>query len=168
MTQQKTAEQIRQQYIKTNKENRPKLLKKYGIKKIDDITRVVGMTGTVGCNMTELARVLLNHPALNMKVSFQKQMKEKDVLFELMQTYRNSAPADVESQFKKTLKTVLNGQERLCEGFHNSKLDSFGRLYFTDNLTFWDKTKSFDTRMILLSLNHLNWVEVNKVKYILK
>ena len=112
MTQQKTAEEIRQQYIKTNKENRPKLLKKYGIKKIDDITRVVGMTGTVECNMTELARVLLNHPALNMKVSFQKQVKEKDVFNEIMLSYNNSTPISFEKELKKAIKIVLNGETR--------------------------------------------------------
>ena len=168
MTNQKTAEQIRQQYIKTNKENRPKLLKKYGIKKIDDITRVVGMTGTVECNMTELSRVLLRHPDTQMKVSFQKSLKEQDIFNEVMANYHGSTPINFEKNLKKTIKSVINGVERTANGFHNGKLDGFGRLFFVDTDQILDKSKSYDNRMILISLNHLNWVEVNGVRYQLK
>lgn len=168
MNQIKTAEQIRQQYVKTNKENRPKLLKKYGIKKIDDITRVVGMTGTVECNMTELSRVLLRYPDTPIKVSFQKILKEKEIYEKLNDFYFTVLSKDFEKPAKKFAKEVYNGVETTRNGFHNGKLDSFGRLYFVDTDQILDKSKSYDNRMILISLNHLNFVEVNGVKYILK
>jgi len=167
--QQESPETIKKRYKKANSEYKKVILKKYGISDINRIDDILApKSKEVKMTKTELSNVLMNHPAYKVKVSFQKQVKLQDIFNSVMNSYHSSTPIIFEKNLKHSLKIVLEGQERICEGKHNCKTDSFGRLYFTDDLTFWDKTKSYDTRMILISLNHLNWVEVNGVKYILK
>jgi len=126
------------------------------------------MTGTVECNMTELARVLLNNFETTLKVSFQKQVKESDVFTLIKDFYFTTLSKDVDKALKPLAKVITNGAERTAVGTHNNKMDAVGRLYFTETTVKRDLGKMYDNRMILISLNHLNWVEVNKVKYILK
>lgn len=165
----KTTEQIIKTYKKANKNYKAKLLKLYGVKDINRLLEIkTPKSSTIKCSSYELARVLMNHPHTNLKVSFQKQVKEKDVFNEIMLSYNNSTPVTFEKELKKAIKTALNGETREMNGFHNKKLDSVNRLYFTCIDEERDTTKGYDNRMKLISLSHLNWIEVNGTKFMLK
>lgn len=170
MTQtQKTPEEIRKQYVKSNKEAKTKLLKKYGIKSIDRILTVLpNKTGTMEVTKAELSRVLLNHPHVKLKVSFQKQVKYRDVFDEIFEAYKNSTPLNFENQLKKSLKNTIEGVETTRNGYHSGKLDSCNRLFFVDIDQKQQINQKSDSRMILISLTNLNWIKIDNCKYILK
>lgn len=170
MTQtQESFETIKKRYVKANASYKQVILKKYGVKDINMLQETLKpvIKELKGTKM-QLSIALLNNSAKTVKVSFQKQVKLEDVYKEVMESYLNSTPLTFSKAITKSLKKALNGVERIATGFHNSKLDGHGRLYFVDTDQILDKSKSYDNRIIMLSLNQLNWIEIGQTKYTLK
>jgi hypothetical protein len=117
---------------------------------------------------TELAALFLANANVAMSLSFNKQVKEEDVLAELISTHENSAPKDVKKKFQETLKKSLKGEERIIEGRHHGNQDDFGRVQFIDMKVAKDKTKSYDTRNRLVDPRGINWLIVGNTKYVVK
>lgn len=117
---------------------------------------------------TELADILLNNPRVALTVNYNKQVKDVDVLKEIVDVHQNTAPKDVEKQFKAAIKKALNGEERTMIGRHYSSKDDFGRVHFIDMNAEHDRSKSYDTRQRLVDPRTLNWVVVNGTKYVAK
>ena len=167
--QQESPEIIKARYKKANQDYKKVILRKYGISNIDRINEILSpKSKEVKMTQAELANVFLNSPVVKMTVCFNKQLKETDILEGLMFIYQKTAPVDVKDAFKTVIKNTINGVTTTRTGFHNNKKDAVGRFYFVDEGQILDKSKSDDNRMIMLSLNNWNWIEVNKVKYILK
>jgi hypothetical protein len=156
-------------YNKANKERRIKILKKYGATSLENLKKIVfPETKEVKCTKSELSGVLLNHPNVTLTVSFQKQVKVSDVYKEIMFSYNNSTPLTFSKSLVESLNKVLNGQERIATGFTTLKKDLSGRIYFTETTVELDKKSNSDNRMILISLNNLNWVKIDDTTYKLK
>jgi hypothetical protein len=118
---------------------------------------------------TEVIQIFLTHPYTAMTVNFNKQVKQADVLKEILDAHTNTAPKDVEKAFKATIKKALEGEERTMVGRHSASTDEFGRIHFTDMLA--DTTKSsatYDARHRLVDPRTINWLIVKGVKYEVK
>lgn len=160
---------IKARYKKANSSYKQKILRKYGVSNIDRVEQVLAPKNKeVKCTMNELAMTLLNHPAVELTVSFNKQLSLDTLLGQVMDVYNYSSPSQVSSSFRTCLKKAIEGEVRVAKGRHNGKKDFASRLYFTETTVPLDKSKNYDNRMILISLNHLNWMEIGNVKYSLK
>ncbi len=168
---QKTPEQIVKAYKKGNQEYKKSLLKKYGIKDISRINEVLAPKAKeVICTKAELSKILLNHPVVNLTVSFQKPAKEKDVFNELLTLHRFPPPeiGGYETNLRIIVKEAINGIERVVEGSHNNRFDYNGRLFMTDKLQKQKPDQMSDSRMILVTLSNINWIEIGNKLYKLK
>lgn len=164
-----TLEKVIAGFKKANKLRKTQILKKYGVSSIEKLSNLLDTSKKdKKVTMTELASLVLNATETTMEISFQKQVKEKDVFDEIMLSYQNSTPKNFESELKQAIKHALNGKERIAIGTHGNKLDRFGRLYFTETTVERNEESNSDNRMILISLNHLNWALINGVKYTVK
>ena len=166
----KSIDNIIQSYKKANKLRKTQILKKYGVSSIDKLTSLLDTSKKdKKVTMTELASLLLNSQNTSIQLSFQKQIKEKDVYNELMKLYFDThLVATFENKLKESLHKLINGVERIATISHNSKKDKFGRLYATETTVERDEEANSDNRMILISLNHLNWALINGIKYTVK
>lgn len=162
--------ELERRFKKSNKEARARLLKKYGVSSFERLKELATMpkSSEVKLTMTELSKVLLNNTETTLTVSFQKPSKIEHTVERLMKVWELTPPLNIKKALKTFLESDLKGETRVAKGTHNNKMDAFGRLYFTETTVELDKSRNSDNRMILISLNNLNWVEVNKVKYILK
>jgi hypothetical protein len=117
---------------------------------------------------TEMAEVFLSHPRVAMTVCFNKQVKEADVVKEIMTAYEGTAPKEAEKAMKAAVKKGLNGEERVMIGRHHGGTDDFGRIHFVDMEQEKGTKAEFDGRSRLVDPRTLNWVIVNNVKYLIK
>lgn len=125
-------------------------------------------TETKNVNKTEMAALFINNPSVVMTVNFNKQVKEADVVTELMSTYENSTPAKIQQEFKKTIKKALEGVERTMVGFHSGNVDDFGRTHFIDMNVEKEIGKTYDTRNRLVDSRTINFLVLRGIKYIIK
>lgn len=123
---------------------------------------------TVNVNKTEAANIFLQNAGVVMTVVFYKQIKETDVLKEIMEAHQNSTPKDVEKAFKSAIKKALHGERREIVGRHNGSIEEFGRVHFTDMQIEKDSTKSYDVRQRLVDPRTIESIIVKGVKYIVK
>jgi len=117
---------------------------------------------------TDLTNMFLANPNVVFTVSFNKQVKEADVVKEIMETYGDSTPKTMETAVKKAVKRALAGEERILVGYHTGVQDEFGRISAIDmNL---EKTvgKDYDTRLRLVDPRQLNFLILKGTKYIVK
>jgi hypothetical protein len=125
-------------------------------------------TKDVTVNKTEAAAKFLANPDVAITVNFNKQVKEADVVKEIMDTYGNSTPKEFETKLKKTIKTGLVGEARTMVGRHNGELNDLGRVNFIDMEEKRDASKDYDTRTRLVDPRGINWFIVKGIKYIVK
>lgn len=119
-------------------------------------------------NKTEAAQIFSSNPEVVFTVSFQKQVKEADVVKEIQEAYSTSTPKEIETKLKKAVKKALNGEERILTGFHRGKQDEFGRYQATDLAITKDASKSYDVRQRLIDPRTISWIIVKGVKYTVK
>lgn len=119
-------------------------------------------------NQTEMAALYLSCANISHSVSFQKQVKEADVLKEILEAHQSSAPKDVEKNFKAAIKKAIQGEERVLRGYHTGRQDSFGRIHVTDLDIAKDASKSYDVRQRLVDPRTISWLIVKGTKYIVK
>lgn len=117
---------------------------------------------------TELTALYLGSSNIVHTVCFSKQVKEADVLKEILEAHQNSAPKDVEKNFKATIKKAIQGEERILRGFHKGGQDEFGRIHVTDLDIAKDPSKSYDVRQRLVDPRTISWLIVKGTKYIVK
>lgn len=166
---QKSPQDIIKAYKKGNREYKKTLLRRYGVKKIEDVSTLLdNSTSVKELTKNELSRVLMNHPLVKMEVSFNKQLTEESVLEGLMYIYQKVALVDVKDSFKKLVKNTINGVETTRTIMHNCKTDSFGRLFATDMNKEQKEGQKSSSKMILIDLGRLNWLKINDVVYKLK
>lgn len=117
---------------------------------------------------TEMAEIFLRKGGHVMTVTFFKQVKEEDVVKELMDTYTNSAPKDVQKAFKAAVKRAMEGEKRVMVGRHFGELNDLGRVNFIDMALEHDRTKEYDTRLRQVDPRTLHSLIVDNILYELK
>ena|SRR3990167_11301498 len=117
---------------------------------------------------TEAANIFLSNPNVAMTVNFNKQVKDTEVVKEIMEAYEGSSVKTMESAIKKAVKRALEGEERTMIGRHSSSQDEYGRVHFVDMSVTKDVSKSYDVRQRLVDTRTLNWLVVNGIKYTVK
>lgn len=117
---------------------------------------------------TDLANLFLSNSRIAMTVCFFKQVKEADVVSEIVTEVSGAKIADIEKAIKKGVKKAIIGEERIMIGRHYGSTDEFGRVHFVDMEVVKDSSKSYDTRMRLVDPRTICWLVVNNIKYILK
>jgi hypothetical protein len=117
---------------------------------------------------TEMADIMMSNARTAMTLSYNKQVKEADVVKEISEAYENSTPKEALNKMKAAVKKGLSGEERVMRGRHYGTKDEFGRTHFIDMDVDRDVSKTYDTRQRLVDSRTLNWLIVNDTKYTIK
>ncbi len=117
---------------------------------------------------TEAAALFIANPYTAIAANFNKQVKDTDVVKEIMAAYEDSTPKEMEKAVKNAVKRGLQGEERTIVGRHTGSQDEFGRINFTDMEITKTEGKDYDTRLRLVDPRTLNWFILRDVKYIIK
>lgn len=117
---------------------------------------------------TELANIFIANSNVALTVDFNKQVKEADIVKEILTAYESSTPKEIESAVKKAVKKGITGEERTMIGRHHGAVDEFGRIHFTDMEIEKDTSKAYDARHRLVDPRTINFLIVKGVKYIVK
>ena len=118
--------------------------------------------------MTEAAAKFIASTGVAITVNFNKQVKEADVVKEIMEAYSSSTPKEIESKVKKSIKSALTGIERVMRGRHYGSMNELGRIQFIDMEEPRDSAKDYDPRMRLVDPRTINWFICRGVKYVVK
>lgn len=116
---------------------------------------------------TEAAAMFIGNPGIAITVNFNKQVKEADVVKEVMDAYSGTAPKVFEAALKKAIKKALTGVERTMVGRHYGDMNEFGRINFVD----MEEKKTpggYDTRLRQVDPRGINWFICKGVKYTVK
>lgn len=116
---------------------------------------------------TDLTEKILQHTRTSMTINYNKQVKEADVLKEVVDAHENSTPKEFEKKAKAAVKKGMNGEERTIVGRHYGTRDAGGRIQFID-MNEDRKPGDYDTRQRLVDTRTLNWAIINDVKYVVK
>lgn len=119
-------------------------------------------------NKTEAAAIFLAQSGIAMTVNFNKQVKEADVVKEILEAYSTSTPKEIEAKVKKSVKAALSGVERTMVGRHYGELNELGRVQFIDMEEKKVTGKDYDSRLRLVDPRGINWFIVKGVKYTVK
>ena len=119
-------------------------------------------------NKTDLTALFLKSPNVVFTVSFNKQVKEADVVKEILDAYEGSTPKTIEAAIKKAVKRGMNGEERVLVGYHTGIQDTFGRISAIDMNIAKDPSKDYNTSLRLIDPRELNYLVLKGVKYTLK
>lgn len=132
------------------------------------LTSASQFTDTKAVSKTEAATVFLASTGVAITVNFNKQVKEADVIKEIMGAYEDSTPKGMETAVKKAVKKALGGEERTMTGYYHGAPNEFGRVNFVDMEVAQEKGKDYDTRLRQVDPRTLNWFIVRGVKYTVK
>lgn len=127
-----------------------------------DFTKVEKVT------KTELAEIFKANSRIAMTVTFFKQVKEADVVAEVVAEVSGAKLSEIEKAIKKGIKKAITGEERTMIGRHYGSMDEFGRIHFVDMQVVKDPAKSYDTRMRLVDPRTITALVVNGIQYNLK
>lgn len=119
-------------------------------------------------NKTELAEIFLANSRIAMTVCFLKQVKEADVVSEILTEMQNAKLSDIEKAIKKGVKKAITGEERVMVGRHYGEINELGRVHFVDMEVVKDLTKSYDVRLRQVDPRTIIYLIVNNIKYSLK
>lgn len=125
-------------------------------------------TETLLMNRTEAAAFLLSNPGVVMTVNFNKQVKETDVVKEIMAAYEDSTPKAMETAVKKAVKKALTGEERSMVGRHFGDLNELGRVNFIDMEVKREEGKTYDARIRQVDPRSINWLICRGTKIVVK
>jgi len=134
-------------------------------------------------SMTELAEIFINSPRIAMTVAFFKKDVEKTKtaynkeVSDAILRVQNAKVSEVEGLLKSLIENPISkstpGGLRVMKGRHHGHIDELGRVHFIDMEL--DNIKkpatdgsSYDTRKREVDPRTIQWLIVNKVKYILK
>lgn len=121
---------------------------------------------------TQMAHIFITNPHVICTVNFNKKVDKKVVKETLYDLYANKGGKVIsESTYKRAVNTaldnILNGEERIMVGRHHGEVDEMGRIQFIDMEQHKDESKSYDTRLRKVDPRTINWMIINKIKYIL-
>lgn len=119
-------------------------------------------------NKTDMAALFLKSTNVALTVSFNKQVKEADVVKEILDAYEGSTPKTIETAIKKAVKRGMNGEERVLVGYHTGITDNFGRCSAIDMNIVKDPSKDYNTALRLIDPREINYLIVKGVKYSVK
>lgn len=125
-------------------------------------------TETKTVSRSEAAAILLSNPSVVMTVNFNKQVKDADVVKEIMSAYEDSTPKTMETAVKKAVKKALTGEERTMIGRHFGDLNDLGRINFIDMQVPKEAGKTYDTRIRQVDPRSVNYLIVRGVRYNVK
>lgn len=114
-------------------------------------------------NKTEMAELYLKSTNVALTVSFNKQVKQADVVKEIMDAYEGSTPKTIEAAVKKAVKRGLEGEERVLVGYHSGLQDNFGRVQTIDM-----NIPKGEHNVRLVDPREINYLIVRGTKYIVK
>lgn len=117
---------------------------------------------------TEAASIFLSQAGTAITVNFNKQVKEADVVKDIMTTYESSTPKVFETAVKKAVKDALVGTERTMVGRHYGELNELGRVQFIDMEEQKAAGKDYDSRLRQVDPRSINWFISRGVKYTVK
>mgnify|MGYP003424038777 CR=1 FL=1 len=117
----------------------------------------------VKLSRTELIEKFKSSVNTVLKVNYNKKVDADEVLKEILETHKNTAPSQVEKAFKLTIKKTLEGIERTLEGRYLGTSDDFGRFNVIDM-----QAPAGRSPLRLVDPRTLNWLIVGNVKYIVK
>jgi hypothetical protein len=103
-----------------------------------------------------------------MTVCFYKQVKEVDVVAEIITSISGAKIAEIEKAVKTGVKKAIVGEQRIMIGRHYGSSDEFGRIHFVDMEIQRDLSKNYDNRMRLVDPRTIQWLIVGNVKYFTK
>lgn len=116
---------------------------------------------------TEVAQKFLSSSGVAVTVNFNKQVKEADVVKEIMEKVSGAAIKDIEKAVKAGVKKALEGEERTMVGRHFGEINEFGRVNFID----MEQAKgagAYDARLRQVDPRTINWFICRGVKYVVK
>lgn len=119
-------------------------------------------------NKTKLTELIKGSSYQAITVNFNKQVKEADVVEEIMGAYEASTPKDFKKALKSAVKRSQLGEERTMVGRHFGTTDEFGRIHFIDMNIERKEGSDYDTRQRLVDPRTANWAIINGVKYVVK
>ncbi len=129
-------------------------------------------------NMTDLADIFLNSPRVAQTVCFitkgsEKTKKafdaEKQAATLKLQNAKVSEIAGLVSDLiENPITKNIPGEERVMRGRHYGVKDDLGRVSFIDMEVTKDPTLTYDNRTKKVDPRTIQWIIVNKIKYILK
>jgi len=133
--------------------------------------------------MSELADIFINSPRIAMTVAFFKKDAEKTKtaynkeVSDAILRVQNAKVSEVEGLLKSLIENpisrVIPGELRVMKGRHHGHIDELGRIHFID-MELPKDTKAakdgsmYDTRKREVDPRTIQWLIVNKVKYVLK
>lgn len=129
-------------------------------------------------SMTELAEIFVNSPRIAMTVCFitkdtEKTKKDFEAeklakITEIQNASLKNAEALLSDLIEHPITRTIPGKERVMKGRHYGGVDDLGRVHFIDMEIKRDPTKDYDTRSRQVDPRTIQFLIVNKVKYILK
>lgn len=134
----------------------------------DCLTSGEQYTKEVKISKSELTKLFLENPNVVFTVSFNKQVKEADVIKEIMDSYESSTPKTMGDAVKKAVKRGLTGEERILTGYHTGLQDDFGRISAVDMNIEKDPTKDYNSALRLVDPRNLNYLILKGTKYVVK
>lgn len=116
---------------------------------------------------TEIIDLFKQGTSVALEVNFNKKVDEKDVLNEILETYKTSTPAEIEGRLKKTIKGAIQGVPRTLKGYHFGHQDAFGRYHIID-MESPKGTGAYDARNRLVDPRTINYLIIRDTKYVVK
>jgi len=127
--------------------------------------------------MTELAELFINSPRIAMTVAFYKKdvPKTKTALKAekeaMVTSFQNAKVSEIEGLVQRfidnPITTVIPGELRIMKGRHYGEMDDLGRIQFVD-MEIAKGSGATDARLRQVDTRSIQYLIVNKVKYILK
>jgi len=129
-------------------------------------------------NMTDLADIFLNSPRVAQTVCFITKGSEKtkkafeaekqEATLKLQNAKVSEIAGLVSDLIENPITKNIPGEERIMRGRHYGVKDDLGRVSFIDMEVAKDSSLSYDNRTKKVDPRTIQWIIVNKVKYILK
>lgn len=128
--------------------------------------------------MTELADIFINNPRMALTVAYitkttEKTKKEFEAekltkIKEIQSAPIGKVEALLNNLIENPITKEIPGKLRVMKGRHYGNMDDLGRVHFIDMEIKRDTTKDYDTRSRQVDPRTIQYLIVNKVKYILK
>lgn len=136
-------------------------------------------TSTEEKSMTELAEIFLSHPRIAMSVCYITKPEEKTAkdfkaekeakITQIQNAPMKDAARLLEELIENPITKFIPGHERIIKGRHYGHQHSTGRVNFIDmEIKASPSSKDYDTRTRQVDTRTIQWLIVNKVKYVLK
>lgn len=128
--------------------------------------------------MTELAEIFKASARIAMTVAYitkdtpktkkDYEAEKSSKIDQIQRASLSTAAGLLESLIDNPISKVIPGKLRIMKGRHYGNMDDLGRVHFIDMEINRDTTKDYDTRSRQVDPRTIQYLVINKVKYILK